>query len=133
MEQQSIALKLSQNSFDYFRLFAAFQVMFGHMVSLYEIKLPFYIPLRFIGGVPILFTLCGFLVTASYAKSKNVGEYFKKKVLSHFSTLVVQRMDWLCDFITVLQRRISSRKSSRVDIPPGICFAVYARICKGIR
>lgn len=52
MEQQSTSLKLSQNSFDYFRLFAAFQVMFGHMVSLYEIKLPFYIPLRFIGGVP---------------------------------------------------------------------------------
>ena len=87
MEQQSIALKLSQNSFDYFRLFAAFQVMFGHMVSLYEIKLPFYIPLRFIGGVPILFTLCGFLVTASYAKSKNVGEYFKKRFFRIFPPL----------------------------------------------
>lgn len=87
MEQQSTSLKLSQNSFDYFRLFAAFQVMFGHMVSLYEIKLPFYIPLRFIGGVPILFTLCGFLVTASYAKSKNVGEYFKKRFFRIFPPL----------------------------------------------
>lgn len=34
MEQQSTSLKLSQNSFDYFRLFAAFQVMFGYGVTI---------------------------------------------------------------------------------------------------
>lgn len=39
------------------------------------------------GGVPILFTLCGFLVMGSYEKSKNTGEYFKKRFLRIFPPL----------------------------------------------
>lgn len=87
MEQQSRELRLERNSFDYFRLFASIQVMLGHMLSLYEVRLPAYIPLHFVGGVPVLFTLCGFLVTASYEKSKNTGEYFRKRFLRIFPPL----------------------------------------------
>lgn len=50
MEQQSRELRLERNSFDYFRLFASIQVMLGHMLSLYEVRLPAYIPLHFVGG-----------------------------------------------------------------------------------
>ena len=100
MEQQNTVLQLSRNSFDYFRLFASFQVMLGHMMSLYAVKVPFYIPLRYVGGVPILFTLCGFLVTASYEKSKNVGEYFKKRFFRIFPPLWVSV--WVGFFILML-------------------------------
>lgn len=89
MEQQSRELRLDRNSFDYFRLFASIQVMLGHMLSLYEVRLPTYIPLHFVGGVPVLFTLCGFLVTASYEKSKTAGEYFRKRFLRIFPPLWV--------------------------------------------
>lgn len=89
MKDQNASLQLKQNSFDYFRLFAAIQVLLGHMVSLYGINLPAYVPLHFIGGVPILFTLCGFLVTASYEKSKTTGEYFKKRFFRIFPPLWV--------------------------------------------
>ncbi len=87
MKEQSTSLQFTQNSFDYFRLFAAIQVLLGHMVSLYGISLPAYIPLHFVGGVPILFTLCGFLVTASYEKSQNDAEYFKKRFFRIFPPL----------------------------------------------
>lgn len=87
MKEQSTSLQLGQNSFDYFRLFAAIQVLLGHMVSLYGIRLPAYIPLHFVGGVPILFTLCGFLVTASYEKSESTGAYFKKRFFRIFPPL----------------------------------------------
>lgn len=89
MKEQNGEFRLQQNSFDYFRLFAALQVLLGHMVSPNGIHLPAYIPLGFVGGVPILFTLCGFLVTASYEKSKTIGEYFKKRFFRIFPPLWV--------------------------------------------
>lgn len=84
---QNNSLQLNQNSFDYFRLFAAIQVLVGHIVSLYAVKIPAWVPLHFVGGVPILFTLCGFLVTASYEKSQSVAEYFRKRFFRIFPPL----------------------------------------------
>ena len=83
--------KLYKNSFDYFRIFAAVQVLLGHIVLLYNINLskPIYVLLNMFEGVPILFTLCGFLVTASYEKSDNDKEYFRKRVFRIFPPLWV--------------------------------------------
>ena len=57
MEQQSRKLRLDQNSFDYVRLFASIQVMLGHMLLLYEVCLPAYIPLHFVGGASPVYTV----------------------------------------------------------------------------
>lgn len=50
MKEQNGEFRLQQNSFDYFRLFAALQVLLGHMVSPNGIHLPAYIPLGFVGA-----------------------------------------------------------------------------------
>lgn len=83
--------ELYENSFDYFRIFAAVQVLLGHIVLLYNVNLskPLKILLNMFEGVPILFTLCGFLVTASFVKSSDTKEYFRKRVFRIFPPLWV--------------------------------------------
>lgn len=83
------APNLNENSFDYFRLFAALHVLIGHIVLLYNISLPKGVDILFnlFKGVPILFTLCGFLVTASYIKSDTIKQYYTKRVFRIFPAL----------------------------------------------
>ncbi len=80
---------LHENAFDYFRIYAALHVLIGHIVLLYNISLPKGADILFniFKGVPILFTLCGFLVTASYIKSDSIKQYYKKRVFRIFPSL----------------------------------------------
>lgn len=50
MNNQNASLVLKKNCFDYFRIYAAIQVLFGHMISLYGISLPRYNPIHYVGG-----------------------------------------------------------------------------------
>lgn len=85
------------NAFDLIRYWAAITVMLGHFVwktapyvkdnMLLNIisKVSMFFP-----GVVILFSMSGFLVSASIERSKNKKEFFAKRVLRMYPEL------WVC-------------------------------------
>ena len=72
MEKQSI----QNNSLNLFKLIAALQVMFGHIIEHLEISIPSWINqmLGIFQGVPIFFTLSGFVIWFSIDRSANRGD-----------------------------------------------------------
>lgn len=71
------------------RLLAAFQVLYGHTLAHMNIDS---IPIlgefiNFFSGVPIFFTMSGFLIWGSIGRSKNFGEYLKKRFWRIFPEL----------------------------------------------
>jgi peptidoglycan/LPS O-acetylase OafA/YrhL len=88
-----------ENNFNLIRLLAAFQVLLWHAHE--HLKLPGYIDrviymLRFFPGVPIFFTISGFLIFYSYHRNPNNGKYFRNRFLRIFPGL------WVCFIFTVL-------------------------------
>ncbi len=70
-----------ENSLNTFRLLAALQVLWGHTLWHLEIER---IPIigdfiEFFIGVPVFFTISGFLIWQSISQSKSFGEYAKKR------------------------------------------------------
>lgn len=77
------------NCLNLVRLIAAFQVVYGHTLAHLKIAS---IPvigdfLNFFSGVPIFFTMSGFLIWWSIGRSKNFGEYLKKRFWRIFPEL----------------------------------------------
>lgn len=73
------------------RLLAAFQVLYGHTLAHLNIDS---IPIlgefiNFFSGVPIFFTMSGFLIWWSIGRSKSFGEYLKKRFWRIFPELWV--------------------------------------------
>lgn len=89
------------NNFDVIRLLAALQVVFTHSVHHLEIKgiigefgdsFGYYFP-----GVPIFFTISGFLIFWSFDRNAdNLKKYFKNRILRLFPAL------WFCLVITLI-------------------------------
>lgn len=82
MIQDSTKLQLSRtNCFNFIRLLAALQVMFGHALAHLEIQIPdvLSLVLGMFPGVPIFFALSGFLIWFSVARSENVQNYMEKR------------------------------------------------------
>lgn len=69
------------NNFDLVRLFAALQVVFFHVQDRMNIVLPDMAWLRDMKGVPIFFTVSGFLITASYLRCKGIRQYAVNRAL----------------------------------------------------
>ena len=84
-----------QNNFDFIRLFAAFQVVILHMNGHLKIVSPgnwWQILLECIRpfpGVPIFFTISGFLIFASYDRNQSIREYFKNRFLRIYPLIFV--------------------------------------------
>jgi len=85
------------NNFDLIRLFAAFQVALAHsdryILNWGGIISPV---LEFIPGVPIFFLISGFLIAASYERSRTLSSFARKRALRIFPAL------WVCLAGTVL-------------------------------
>ncbi|WP_080780304.1 acyltransferase family protein [Chryseobacterium phocaeense] len=89
------------NNFDLIRLLAALQVVFTHSVHHLEMKgsigefgtlLVYYFP-----GVPIFFTISGFLIYWSFDRNSNdLIKYFKNRLLRLFPAL------WFCLVLTII-------------------------------
>jgi len=80
------------NNFDLIRLLAAFQVLFIHAVEHLHLEVPGAI-LRQVGmfpGVTIFFVVSGYLISASYVRSRSVEYYFVNRFLRIFPGL------WAC-------------------------------------
>jgi peptidoglycan/LPS O-acetylase OafA/YrhL len=98
------ALKFGDNIFDILRLWAVLQVAIGHISSHLQVELPSGINLLFgFPGVVVLFTVSGFLVTASLDRlvdySNGTREYLKRRCLRIFPGLWVSI---LVSFICIL-------------------------------
>jgi peptidoglycan/LPS O-acetylase OafA/YrhL len=82
-----------QNNFDLIRLFAAFQVVLLH--ATYHLKISngawedFLKCVRPFPGVPIFFTISGFLIFASYDNNQSIKKYFKNRYLRIYPLLYV--------------------------------------------
>ena len=69
------------NNFDLVRLFAALQVVFFHVQDRMNIVLPDMVWFRDMKGVPIFFTVSGFLITSSYLRCKDIRQYAVNRAL----------------------------------------------------
>jgi peptidoglycan/LPS O-acetylase OafA/YrhL len=98
-----------QNNFDLLRLFAASQVMLLHISNHLEIDIGFLdVVLRQFPGVPIFFTISGFLITMSFDRNKNIKKFFLNRFLRIYPAL------WVCAIFTLVSlllfRAISLRE-----------------------
>ena len=63
--------EFNRNNFDLLRIFAATEVMLGHSFGHLQIAEPFGVSIfRNFSGVPIFFVISGYLISASYERSR---------------------------------------------------------------
>jgi peptidoglycan/LPS O-acetylase OafA/YrhL len=86
-----------ENNFDLLRLVAALQVLLAHVFSHFEVNSGWFGQLLdHIPGVPIFFTISGFLIMRSYEKNRNNNKYLRNRFLRIFPAL------WICFIFTVV-------------------------------
>ncbi len=88
------------NNFDLIRLFAALQVLITHTMEHMQfqsssLKLLANI-LSYVPGVPIFFTVSGFLIYASYDRNSDLKRYFRSRFLRIYPAL------WACLIFTII-------------------------------
>ena len=95
---------LKNNAFDVLRYFSVFSVMLLHYtyyaITMSEQTIDFLRVIRriteFFPGVVILFSLSGFLISASFERCKTKKEFVKKKSISLIPGIVVMYVDKQC-------------------------------------
>ena len=86
---------LAPNNFDLIRLFAATQVMVFHSLVHLSVETPLWLkPFGVFAGVPMFFVISGFLISASYERSRSLRDYAEKRARRIFPGL------WLCLLVT---------------------------------
>ena len=74
------------NNLNLIRLLAAFQVLIGHLHAEFPVS-----PLKYLtmfNGVPIFFTISGFLIFWSYDNNPNIKQYFINRFLRIYPALI---------------------------------------------
>ncbi len=84
-----------KNNLDLLRLLAAFQVVVGHAVDFLEVDLPVgvdaaYTVFRWFPGVPVFFSISGYLLARSLARNEDLRSYARNRALRIFPGL------WAC-------------------------------------
>jgi peptidoglycan/LPS O-acetylase OafA/YrhL len=92
--RDGISNAIYHNNFDLLRLIAAIQVMAYHAISNRSTTLnipPHWIEtfLAFFPGVPIFFTISGFLLTLSYDRNPEILSYWRNRILRIYPALFV--------------------------------------------
>lgn len=78
-----------KNNFSFIHLFAALLVMYGHEFNLMGQAAPTILNMDCHGlGVRIIFVISGYLITMSYIRSKNAGQYMVKRIIRIFPPLI---------------------------------------------
>lgn len=116
---QDIKKRFYVNNFDLIRLFAAIQVVHVHLVTILGVQVfdAHRVLLKFFGffpGVPIFFFISGFLITKSWANSKGLHDFFKKRALRIFPALVFSVA--LALFLIVASGYYSAANMSLIDL-----------------
>lgn len=86
-----------KNNFNLIRLLAAIQVVIWHCHAHLQLSSGQTLIniIKFFPGVPIFFTISGFLIFSSFDKSQNLSSYFKNRFVRIFPAL------WVAFFISV--------------------------------
>ena len=81
MAETVVNFDYKKNSLNTVRLIAALQVLYLHAIVHLEVSMPMAIStiINFFQGVPIFFTMSGFLIWDSIGRSSGFGEYCKKR------------------------------------------------------
>ena len=92
---------MDKNAFDVLRIFSAVQVMLLHFNAFFyqynsAENFKYREIVRMFPGVVILFSLSGFLITASCERSTSRREFFRKRILRLYPPL------WLCTVINLI-------------------------------
>jgi len=99
-DKVKVTSRLRPNNFDLIRLLAAMQVVISHGIRHLELGDMNWFGLKTLlscfPGVPIFFVISGFLVSASFERSKSTKAYFVNRALRIFPAL------WVCFGIGVL-------------------------------
>lgn len=86
-----------ENNFDIIRLLAAVQVAISHGAAHLNVKLPaIFEVIGFFPGVPVFFTVSGFLIGNSYYRNQNLKRYSINRALRIFPGL------WTCFIFTTI-------------------------------
>ncbi len=93
-----------ENNFDLIRLIAATQVVIIHAFEHLKLNAAAIEWLQLFPGVPIFFVISGFLVSASYEKSKNLFSYTRNRVLRIYPGL------WACFLLSIISVEIFYRQ-----------------------
>ena len=103
-EGRSKAFRFEANAFDLIRYWAVMSVMIGHfmwMLSRYAPTDSIAVAaitrvVTFFPGVVVLFSMSGYLVAASYERSKDRKEFFVKRILRMYPEL------WVCTIVNLI-------------------------------
>lgn len=76
-----------RNSFTFLRYLAAFSVFFGHITTHFDLNRIQI--LKFIPGVPIFFTISGYLIAHTLDKKQDRNAYFKNRILRIYPELIL--------------------------------------------
>ena len=89
---------LRPNNFDLLRILAAAQVVISHAAFHLHANLPHSLSgfIEKFPGVPVFFVISGFLISASYEKTKSLKTYFTNRALRIFPAL------WICLAFSIL-------------------------------
>lgn len=88
--------EFTRNNFDLLRIVAALQVVASHTAFLLKINTPsWWWVIDIFPGVPIFFAISGYLISASYERSKSLQSYARNRVLRIFPGL------WVCVLVTI--------------------------------
>lgn len=120
------SFNFEKNSFDVIRYFAAFSVMLLHYtyyaMTLTEQRIGILRGVRTITeifpGVVILFSLSGFLISASFERCKTKKEFFIKRIFRLYPEL------WLCTLVNLVVIIILAREKLNKSILIWICTQV---------
>lgn len=83
--KQTTVPKFGENAFDLLRIFAAIQVFIGHVNNNMGLPLGIFAPLIYtFPGMLILFSLGGYLVTASLERTSSKKEFIQKRIFRIF-------------------------------------------------
>lgn len=101
------SISFAENSFDLIRLFAAIEIMWYHLCAFVPPNVDassFYYhfskwAVNSVQGVVILFAISGFLIPASFEKSKNAVGFLKKRILRLYPALAVS---FLVTFVIIM-------------------------------
>ena len=81
--------RFEDNSFDVIRIVSAFFIVLGHIVT--HLKAPVFAPVLYVQqrwvGLICLFVISGYVIPASWERSKNNWEYLKKRVMRVYPAL----------------------------------------------
>lgn len=122
---------ISDNSLNTIRLLAALQVLYGHAITHLSISMPSIVNniVYFFLGVPIFFTISGFLIWGSVERSNSFGKYLKKRFWRIYPELWVAVLVELAVLLLLYKEPINWSHFGLFALTQGTIFQFWTPDC----